>query len=1097
VSTPLEILSFDGYVFADHDWYAGQPLETSRGQYGVDQNVTSRSGNTSIVSRGPISPRRITVDITLNENSTLGLLEAIDELAGNLDPRNQNARTLVANRNGVTVQCQARIQVPNGFSGSGAINVIRVVFVSEQPEWIAQTATTVTQSGSVSPFSAAVANAGQAVVRPIYRIGWSALDSMNDAFPANVSSWAEEFNHASATVTWSWDSGAYHTAVGSAMANVSANTVTGAVISNFVNQGRMDVIPGQYVWVNYWTRTDDVDLQPYVTVAWYDSAGAYLSGNDQTVGALSAATWHEQWFQATAPASAAFATIAFNVYSVTTGNTGNVRFDDLVSQVYRAGGAIVGQRYRRRDTKTNNQDRTLAPFPYMIDLEDTAALVSGSKAQADGDDVRVIIDGEDITRQLGGFNLTKSHVWVVFPGADSGETVNVDVIYGNASATNPPTWTDPDPDKPVVDIYSESGTATGGSTSTIVKASATWDTNRWKNGRARILTGAAAGDTQVILSNTATTITLNGFVSAAVGAGDTFLLLASDNTRWAWGVRQTDRETDYARGRWYVNSPRLTPSVVSYESPGAWRPELVLDNRDSMGQKRFSMIDVGGDRDPYTILDAQRMWEGNDGNVYNAGTADGVSITLPAPIYGLYWAYQFDNPNAMVKAWIGVRGSGAEDWAEAWTNEAATSGLATFTPSLIAISDTFGTEIYQIAQAILPIDDIEIDLTWKRDTGSLSSATTTVSTDSSAEWATDQFDNGKIRMLSGVNAGKVRSITSNTSTAITHSAFPSASGDGDRYLVYNSRLKGRLLDDATLSITFYEAPLSGGIGTETEVYELSCTLWVGAGPSGDPAGQHRALIGYAAGSKRLFLTDDEQLVIDSDLRKIRIYNTATEAYTQTLTDPMVIIQWHNGTDWVRSADWLPLGMNVNSLTNPTALTNTTGWTHSFTHASVTAAFDRDSSVYHDAAGSFKFTVSANTAGGPDVVILGAYSDKITCSVGDTVSVSGWVRTTHASLDPALGIDWYTSGDVYISSSSSADIGLAADTWSSLAVSGIAPATAAKYSAVLVVRSDANQTGTIYFDDLHANEGEGLVWLEETNMGTLDLEVEYAAAYLGA
>lgn len=749
MSTPLEILSFDGYVFADHDWYAGQPLETSRGQYGIQQNITPRSGNTSIISRGPISPRRITVDITLEPNSTLGLLEAIDELAGNLDPRNQNARLLVANRNGVTVQCMARIEVPNGFSGSGAANVVRVVFVSEQPEWTAETATTVSQSGSVSPFSAAVANAGQAVVHPVYRIGWS----------------------------------------------VQRSTF----------------------------------------------------------------------------------------------------------------GAVVGQKYRKRFAITNEQDRTMPAFPWRLSLGDTAALVSGSKAQSDGDDIQIVIDGESVARELIGWNLADSFAWTVLPGMDSGESMFVDIVYGNSAATNPPEWIDPDPTKPVFDISHETGTSNAlGSTTTLIKTGAGWDTDRWESGYVYIFSGANAGSKRAITTNSTDTITCAAFGSA-IASGVSFMLVQSSNENWKYAIRQTDRETDFARGRWYVNSAKYTPTVVSFEAPGSWRHELVNDNRDSMGQKRFSMLTTGGaDKDPFALLDAQRMWEGNDGNVYNAGTADGVSLTTHVPISEIRETYYFDNPNGMCKAWVGVRNSGAEDWAEIDSNDTA-NGIPSGNVLGVLVSSIYDNA-YQIVQALLPVNDIEIDLTWRRDTGSLTSATTTTSTDSSKEWETDQYDNGSILMLSGVNAGIKRSITSGTGTVQTHAAFPTASADGDRYVVQNKRLKAEYRDEEGLNVTLDTSVLDYSYGTETEVYELSCTLWVGDGPSGDPAGQHRALIGYAAGSKRLFITADEQLVIDSDLRKIRIYDTVTEEYTVTLTDPMVIVQWHNGTEWVRSADWLPLGL---------------------------------------------------------------------------------------------------------------------------------------------------------------------------------------------
>lgn len=756
--TPLEIISYDGFDFSAYDWYAGQPLETSRGQYGISQNITSRAGNTSVVGPGAISPRRITVDI-VHQGASTDLLAAIDTLAGNLDPRNQNARTLVANRNGTTVECQARIEVPNGFSGSGAINVIRVVFVAESPEWVAQAATTDSASDTTSPFQLEMINAGKAVVHPTYQIGW----------------------------------------------------ITQRVTKE----------------------------------------------------------------------------------------------------------AVTGQEWRKVLTLTNTQERTLAKFPYRINLGDTAALVSGGKAQADGDDLRIIIGGKDMTRKLIGWNLTQSWCWIVIPGMDALEVLEIEIVYGNASATNPPVWTDPDPDKPVIDMDWESGTATGGSTTTTVKASATWATNKWARGYITALTGLNAGVTREITENTGTTITHVAFSNAVVNT-DTFLIAMSRNERWNYAVRQTDRETEYARGRWYVDSPMYTPNAISFESPGAWRPELIVDNRDSMGAKRVSMLTTGGaDKDPFALLDAQRMWEGNDANVYNPGTADGVSISVPYPIRWIYWQYQFDNPNAMCKAWIGVRGSGAEDWAAILEDTAATSGLTTLgagggSTTFLDVDSSYG-DVYQIAMALLPVNDVEIGLEWRRDTGSLTSATTTTSTDSSKEWATDQFDNGSILMLSGVNAGIKRSITSGTGTVQTHAAFPAASADGDRYVVQNKRLKGLLRDGEMLALELDETVLTDSYGAEEAVYEFAGALWVGDGPSGAASGQHRAYFGsYAAGNEdiRLFLAADEVIEIDSDLRKVRIYDTVALEYTRTLTDPMVVVQWHNGTDWIRSASWLPMGMGT-------------------------------------------------------------------------------------------------------------------------------------------------------------------------------------------
>lgn len=588
------------------------------------------------------------------------------------------------------------------------------------------------------------------------------------------------------------------------------------------------------------------------------------------------------------------------------------------SAQHSANGTVVGQRYRKRMTLTNTQDRTLGPFPYAIALGDTAALVSGGKAQADGDDLRVIIDGVDMPRYLIGWNLPYgSLAWVVIPGMDAGEVLTIDVVYGNASAANPPGWTDPDPDKPIIDLYSESGAATGGSTTTVVKASATWDSNRFYRGDVTMLTGANAGLSRTIDTNSPTTLTLLTAFPSAVANTDQFLITMSDNARWVYAVRNTDRKTEYWRGRYYINASDHTPSVVSYEAPGSWRPELVWDNRDSFGIRRYARIDVGGgDLDSFASLDARRMWEGNDKRVYNAGAADGLSLTTPVPIMSLSWEFTFDNPNGMTKLSVLVRASGAEDWAEAYSYAAATSGVYNAT-EFVSIQSAFG-DVWQVVTAIGPADDVEIDLDWRRDTGSATSGTTTTTTDSTKEWATDQFDNGKIRMLSGANAGRVRSVTSNTSTAITHAAFPAANADGDRYVVTNKRLRAELKDDDVLVVNLDNSVLTdSGLGSETAVYDAAMSLWIGPGPAGAAAGQHRALIGYAttgtvaAGiERRVFLAADEVVEIDAAARRVRIYDTVAEEYIAELTDPAVIVQYHDGTAWRRSANWLPLGIGA-------------------------------------------------------------------------------------------------------------------------------------------------------------------------------------------
>ena len=75
--------------------------------------------------------------------------------------------------------------------------------------------------------------------------------------------------------------------------------------------------------------------------------------------------------------------------------------------------------YRRWVPLYNRVDQALIDYPIEITTEegtgfDHAALVTAGKAQADGDDLRVFVDGEEVDRWLDGPNTTTCKVWVNF-----------------------------------------------------------------------------------------------------------------------------------------------------------------------------------------------------------------------------------------------------------------------------------------------------------------------------------------------------------------------------------------------------------------------------------------------------------------------------------------------------------------------------------------------------------------------------------------------------------------------------------------------------------------------------------------------------------
>ena len=121
----------------------------------------------------------------------------------------------------------------------------------------------------------------------------------------------------------------------------------------------------------------------------------------------------------------------------------------------RSGSSVyAGWRYRKRYVIAWDGDVPLVREPVRIALGSTTALVSGGKAQADGDDVRFWLDGIEQPRTLVTWNTSASYAWVIVPLLLPGESLTYEMVYGNPSATNPPDLAYPD--RPAFDLATSS-----------------------------------------------------------------------------------------------------------------------------------------------------------------------------------------------------------------------------------------------------------------------------------------------------------------------------------------------------------------------------------------------------------------------------------------------------------------------------------------------------------------------------------------------------------------------------------------------------------------------------------------------------------------
>ena len=169
----------------------------------------------------------------------------------------------------------------------------------------------------------------------------------------------------------------------------------------------------------------------------------------------------------------------------------------------------IGWDYTKRITITNNTDRDWKNRAHCVDIGNTATLVSGGKAQSDGDDLRVREtnaggNGQEIYRDLVNWNTARTFVWFLVT-LKAGASKTYDIVYGNSAASTPTnlsTRTGTKQSYIAFDTDGISGTATAGAGSTL-STGVTMEANRWRGGYIQILSGTGSGQRRRIASNTA------------------------------------------------------------------------------------------------------------------------------------------------------------------------------------------------------------------------------------------------------------------------------------------------------------------------------------------------------------------------------------------------------------------------------------------------------------------------------------------------------------------------------------------------------------------------------------------------------------------
>ncbi|MEJ7800533.1 MAG: hypothetical protein WKF60_08445, partial [Ilumatobacter sp.] len=163
--------------------------------------------------------------------------------------------------------------------------------------------------------------------------------------------------------------------------------------------------------------------------------------------------------------------------------------------------ATVGYVWRRQFTLANTGDRTIQNLAVQLGPWDTKTLVTAGKMLASGNDVRIFRNGKEIRRNLIAWNWALSMIWFVPDPLAPGASATYDLVYGNASATNPKTLTfSSEPALPAFDISGAGVVVTSSTNSSISSTGANWEVDQWAG--ATLIN--SDGQYRKVASNTAT-----------------------------------------------------------------------------------------------------------------------------------------------------------------------------------------------------------------------------------------------------------------------------------------------------------------------------------------------------------------------------------------------------------------------------------------------------------------------------------------------------------------------------------------------------------------------------------------------------------------
>ncbi len=311
------------------------------------------------------------------------------------------------------------------------------------------------------------------------------------------------------------------------------------------------------------------------------------------------------------------------------------------------------------------------------------------------------------------------------------------------------------------------GTATGGSATTVVQATKTWQTNQWAGYFVQMTGGTSANIGQVvrIASNTLTDLTLASALPGSVAPGDTYIIFGSDSGKAtsvsADLITITDNTKNWPIDQWANAYVIMNGGTAA----NLYQPKLIVSNTGNTmtisSGTPFPSV-VAADDNYYITRSVLGLEQGDaSSGTYTTITDATKSWTTDE------WAGSYVMMNGGTAANLNQRKLIASN-----TNDTLT--ISTVAPNTAFSAPVAANDTYYITSSL--------------DSGTATSGTTTTVLQTGKLWTPNEWAGYYVKMTGGLNNGLERRIQTNTTTQLTvTTAFPNAVAANDTYYIKSNR----------------------------------------------------------------------------------------------------------------------------------------------------------------------------------------------------------------------------------------------------------------------------------------------------------------------